>query len=164
MLPLSAVGADVLGRVLVTETGAPLGWRLLLHALVNCCGRDGHQCSYRHPEFAGLDFTISNLLPPRSPILSLPPSLSPSLASLPFIYQIAPTRSQLSPVWGSFLGWISVKWTHGIGRQSVTLSRDEREWEWWAPRRRCRVEGQKFMLQMHLRSMIISPDVRPHDT
>lgn len=90
--------------------------------------------------------------------------LPPSLASLPFIYQIAPTRSQLDPVGGSFLGWISVKWTHGIGRQSVTLSRDEREWEWWAPRRRCRVEGQKFMLQMHLRSMIISPDVRPHDT
>lgn len=71
--------------------------------------------------------------PPWSLILSLPPSSSPSSASLPFIYQIASTRSQLSPDGGSFLGWISVKWTHGIGRQSMTLSRDEREWEWWAP-------------------------------
>lgn len=101
---------------------------------------------------------------PCSPSLSLPPSFSPSSASSPLIYQIASMRSQLSPVGGSFLGWISVKWTHGIGRQSMTLSWDEREWEWWAPRHRCRVQGQKFMLQMHLRSMIISPVVKPHDS
>lgn len=162
---VAELASDVPGCVLMTETwGAPLGRRLLQRAWVSCCGRDGHPRSYGHAAVPGLDFIISNLRPPRSPVLPLPPSLSPSVASLPFSYQIAATRSQLSPVGGSFLGWISVKWTHGIGRQSVTLSRDEREWERWAPRRRCRVEGQKFMLQMHLRSMIISADVRPHDT
>lgn len=107
--------------------------------LTNCCAKDGHQHSYWYPQIAALDFSISNLSPPVL-FLSLPPSSSPSSVSSPLIYQIAAVRSQLSPVGGSFLGWISVKWTHGIGRQSMTLSRDEREWEWWAPRHRCRVE------------------------
>lgn len=103
--------------------------------LTDCCAKDGHQHSYWYPRFAGLDFSISNLAPPPPPppscslILSLPPSFSPSFVSLPFIYQIVSMRSQLSPDRGSFLGWISVKWTRGIGRQSMTLSWDERERE-----------------------------------
>lgn len=66
-----------------------------------------------------------------------------TLSPVSVVCQIAALRCQLSPVWGSFLGWISVKWTYGIGRQSMTLSWDEREWEWWAPRHRSRVEGLK---------------------
>lgn len=123
--------------------------------LTNWCVKDGHQPSY---DILRLVAWITAYPISFSPVLcffSLPPSFSPSSVSSSLIYQIVAARSQLSPVWGSFLGWISVKWTHGIGRQSMTLSRDESEWEWWAPRRRCRVEGQKFMLQMHLRSMII---------
>lgn len=141
-----------------------LWWQhLISYAWPTACVKDGHQHSYWYPQIAGLDFSVSNLFLPRSPFRSLPPSFSPSSVPSPLIYQTAAARSQLSPVGGSFLGWISVKWTHGIGRQSMTLSQDEREWEWWAPRHRCGVEGQKFMLQMHLRSMIISPVVRPHD-
>ncbi len=134
--------------------------------LTNRCIKDGHRYSYGYPKIPGLDFCIYLISPPPcSPFRSLYPSFSPSSASSsPLIYQIASTRSQLSPIGGSFLAWISVKWTRGIGRQSMTLSRDEWGREWWAPRHRRRAEGQKFMLQMHLRSMIILPVVRPHDT